>query len=70
MLGEGLGERSDVDAFMPEGQVQVLSPMCSVPTVTPGSILATCQGGQQPWLERKQLSGFKSWSLIRITLVT
>lgn len=53
MVGEGQSEQSDVDAFTPEGQVQVLSPMCSVPTATPGSILATCQGGQQPWLERK-----------------
>lgn len=42
MVGEGESERSDVDAFTPEGQAQVLSLMCSVPTVTPGSILATC----------------------------
>lgn len=53
MVGEGQSERTDVDAFTPEGQVQVLSPMCSVATATPGSILAICQGGQQPWLERK-----------------
>lgn len=42
MVGEGESEWSDVDALTPEGQVQVLSLMCSLPTVVPGSILVTC----------------------------